>query len=240
MKYYLRQSGRHGFTLMEILISVSIVVVLASLLIAGADRVLRNSANARCVSNLRTLAAAHLLYTADHNGQFISYDTGAVAWTAGLRDAGCLDEDTGAFFCPAFSRESDLKTPFDVANRTGGLGTSKRGIYSHYGYNYLHIGSSRREGGSLEPAKLSSLSRPSRTILLAESIYSRTSTPARGYYLIDDRVSNTYLPDGRHNGINIAFADGHVSMLPMSGTNPWASPPNGIGTFSDSDSIWIR
>jgi len=61
-------SGRSGFTLLEILISVSIIGILAALLIGAQGPILDASRRAACQGNLRQIGNALLMYANDNNG----------------------------------------------------------------------------------------------------------------------------------------------------------------------------
>jgi len=57
-----------GFSLVEVLVVVSIVIVLAILGVGFAKRALGTARSAKCVSNLRDIGAAALAYTSENNG----------------------------------------------------------------------------------------------------------------------------------------------------------------------------
>lgn len=61
-------SRSKGFTLTEILVVLTIVVVLAFLGMAFGRRALDSARSAKCVSNLRDIGAASLAYVSDNNG----------------------------------------------------------------------------------------------------------------------------------------------------------------------------
>ncbi|MGB1129789.1 MAG: type II secretion system protein, partial [Haloferula sp.] len=56
----------HGFTLVELLVVITIVVVLASLAFMGSRKAMDASHNASCVTSLRQLATAGQSYVAEH------------------------------------------------------------------------------------------------------------------------------------------------------------------------------
>jgi type II secretory pathway pseudopilin PulG len=58
---------RTGFTLVEILITVAIVIALAALVIPVGSSMLRNSRKAACLSNLRQIGMALESYLQDHH-----------------------------------------------------------------------------------------------------------------------------------------------------------------------------
>lgn len=59
---------RRGFTLIEILIGLTVLAVLLALLIPGVRRSVLASHDARCMSNLRQIGVAFHLYAGEHGG----------------------------------------------------------------------------------------------------------------------------------------------------------------------------
>ena len=60
---------RHGFTLVELLIVISIIALLASLLLPGLTRAREYAYFTRCKSNLRQISIGFLLYAGNSNGR---------------------------------------------------------------------------------------------------------------------------------------------------------------------------
>ncbi len=232
-----------GFTVTEILVALAVLSALALLLLPALPRVLGSAHEARCHSNLRALWSSMAAYRADHQDRYIPYSDGEVIWTAGLMDGQYLDDQTDLLFCPAFPKETDLKTPQAVARITGGLGRDKRGTYSHYGYNHMHVGGSSRYGGDARvPAQGTQIATPSRTILLVESRRNVGSATPRGSFIAVDRTGSEHTPDPRHQGrVNTLFADGHTEAIRLADpANPWLPAPGGLGMTTQAGSLWKR
>ena len=71
---------RRGFTLVELLVVIAIVGILASLLLPALSRAKTKARNIACVSNVKQLDLALLMYAADNEDQaaprrFIPYWT---------------------------------------------------------------------------------------------------------------------------------------------------------------------
>ncbi|MEI8036789.1 MAG: type II secretion system protein [Verrucomicrobiota bacterium] len=62
--------GRHGFTLVELLIVISIVAVLAALSFMLAPRMRRAALTATSIGNMRQIHVMMMQYTGEHNGQY--------------------------------------------------------------------------------------------------------------------------------------------------------------------------
>lgn len=236
---------RHGFTILEMLLSIGILAVLAAILLPVVNSAGQKAQTTTCMANLKTLWSAQRSYQSDHADSFIAYSgKDTWAWTAVLMAQGYLSEPTKVYFCPAFPKTTDLKTPERVARRTGGNGgVNLRGTYSHYGYNYNHIGGSTRYTGDPDlPARGSQITQPSRTILFVDTIYNAGAAVPRGTFLAVDRPGSSHMPHPRHQGrFQIVFVDGHVeTMQPADPAQIYAPYPAGVGHTTREGSLWKR
>jgi len=66
------KKGIEAFTLVEMLVVVSIIGVLAALLLPALSNAKRSASRAGCLSNLRQLSLASKLYTGDNNGRLVA------------------------------------------------------------------------------------------------------------------------------------------------------------------------
>ena len=66
MRYHRLATKRRGFTLVELLVTVTIVAVLAGRVFIISRRAINAAQNAECVANLRNLATAGMSYEAEH------------------------------------------------------------------------------------------------------------------------------------------------------------------------------
>ena len=65
-----RGRARTGFTVVELLVVISIIAILAGLLLAVIVRQRGKGVEVRCASNLKQLALAAQMYYSDHDGRF--------------------------------------------------------------------------------------------------------------------------------------------------------------------------
>ena len=97
-----------GFTLVELLVSVVIVLLLGTVATFALRSAGERSKEARCMSNLRSIGAAMHLYAGDHGGRFPETTHSASidrAWVAALEPyLGNYDE---ARVCPADPRKAE-------------------------------------------------------------------------------------------------------------------------------------
>lgn len=96
------EDGYSGFTLVELLVSIGIVVVLVMLLLPASNRVLSWSKKTACTSNLHQIGLAIRLYQVENNGSFPQAYTGQLYWFHQLANAKYLT-NTKVFACPNYS-----------------------------------------------------------------------------------------------------------------------------------------
>lgn len=191
---------KNYFTLLELLVVISIIVMLAAMLLPALNKAKETGRKITCMNNLSQLGKAFSLYLSDNNDFFPPYrDYGSPekTWYYGSPDRGYLAEYLGLA---------------NVLDRIGVLGVSGGKMwrnrfrcpsqsdppsgteYFTYGYNGQVYGYSK---------KITKYKAPSMTCLLSESI----EYPVVIYYT----TSGTYIMGFRHNnGANVLFCDGHV------------------------------
>jgi prepilin-type N-terminal cleavage/methylation domain-containing protein len=95
-----KQSGRKGFTLVELLVVITVIAVLASLLMPALSKAKAKANTAICLNNKRQLNVAWIAYSSDHEDHLvmnssgsnpgyevgISWATGRMAWHPEVKD----------------------------------------------------------------------------------------------------------------------------------------------------------
>jgi len=195
-----RISARRAFTLVELLTVVAIIAILAAILIPVGFRVSSLSRKARCVSNLRQVGSALLLYASENKGVFPAGSQGGV-WSWKLVDKGYLSP--AVYCCPA-----DTYSTQPPAGATAGWG----------GRSYVYASPSMTLGGG--PARVLDFNQPAKAFMLIEWHYGSEAAGSKedyrstnGHEASYDLIRNSAPighPEQRHN---CAFVDGHVDSL---------------------------
>ncbi|MEO7098813.1 MAG: prepilin-type N-terminal cleavage/methylation domain-containing protein [Luteolibacter sp.] len=169
-----------GFTLVEVLVVVAIILVLAVLAFSGSRKLITSARIVESTENLRSLAIANTTFLAD-NGRYCPADDrsnnrrwhGSRSSESGGFDAtqGFLSPYLGkskrVTICPLFRAMAEGSSSFE--DGTGG-----------YGYNAAYIGG--LPGGAYDPAtKLrisqmaANVTNPGRTVMFTTTAYARSS-----------------------------------------------------------------
>jgi prepilin-type N-terminal cleavage/methylation domain-containing protein/prepilin-type processing-associated H-X9-DG protein len=233
-------SHRRGFTLIELLVVIVVIGLLAALLFPALRAGIETARRAECGNNLRQMAAAALLYAADHEGflppsSVRDFDARReISWEEFLWPEGT---ELRTHQCPSFRGE---------ANWEGD-------IHTGYNYNASYLGSQYiRRDGVMRPvgqpsARLAQIQSPSATAMFGDGEYSGGAnkfmrSPRPGRLDADASLAAGGTQGFRHGGKTmVAFADGHVAAFDRAFsriTAARASSSSGYGFLSPDNSLY--
>jgi len=193
-----RKNKKVGFTLIELLVVVAIIAILAAILLPALSKARERARQAVCMSNLKQMGLAAMMYAEDYNDWIPLYNDGQKwmtrlafylgggtwnwGWTSNtpkyIRDI---------FVCPSGKKEIIWGLNYLYNKRTGFYGS---GQYPTYPY--------------LGPRKLSKVSNPSKVYLILDGKNKTVND-----YGIDNNPNRV---DYRHVGrANVLWVDLHVS-----------------------------
>lgn len=204
-----------GFSLLQTVLGVVIVLILAAMLASGLGRFRAKSENVRCVVNLRSLGGALLTYVTDHNGYIPPLAEPvppALAkdryWHMRLWANGYV-EDREIYFCPSFAPRqfSDLQRVFNKKWNND--------IGFTYGMREWSDPANPAYAATIQNhKKLSLIEQPGDFFLLADSILTvNPGNLSQGYIIRPVSSANWQVRLGHDGRANAFFADGHVGQM---------------------------
>lgn len=195
-------SHGRGFTLLELMVTVSIVAALAAITSTAVPGIRERSHRAVCAGNIRQQVGAMIALASDNNNQFY--------WPASSSgDDSCPEhlypdyiESLDVFVCPStHNHVRDRVHPLTKKNPDLQNNATNAGDYYGHSYEYFGMNSKGVKG------PLQHNARPERTVLVLDG---------------DDYGVNNF-PDKENNhgedGWNWGFADGHVEWVSREDTN---------------------
>ena len=208
------------FTLIELLIVISIIAILASLLLPALNKAKQKARSVTCLNNEKQLVLGMLLYANDHNdyttGAFFKasiYPThlgGNMIWPYLIysyvtgRDAGTIPSSyfvsPTVFFCPDLKNDKGKPRLFGFGNW---IATNYQGVVNSIGGNFPP------DNFNVPQRKYPRCRQPGKMTVLGEFKYDSAFTPVyvaqfswqRGPALAHNKLD--------HHG----YADGHVEAL---------------------------
>jgi len=234
----------HGFTLLELLVTIAIIAILATLSVAGLGQVKTIAQGAFCANSLRQLGSATALYLADHQHRCFEYkkvEATGVLWYFGFETYGSINSAEG-------DRSVDVaQSPlYPYVQQVGGIEVCPSFPYDQAIWKPKYKGASWAYGFNtyLSNENVLTLSHPAQIILFGDCAQVNTfQAPAsqdhpmlEEFYIIDNQYVTIHF---RHAGsANILFLDGHVEKFTMSpGTLDTNLPSANVGRITPAGSM---
>ena len=226
-----RGSVLRGFTLVELLVVISIIALLLSILMPSLQMARQQAQGVRCLSNLRQLGIAAMMYHNDNNQKLVPiyvYRNGGNRWTWRFFVFSYLSQSEkkmAVYHCPSdFSVYKENPTDYPICVRPKSYGINLSIGLHDYG----------TPGPSQPAGKYSDIKRPSDTIFMGDIGLPPNPIIAPEYWKVDlGQTSFGYmrLPDDpffwvkvdpwnifpRHSKMsNVLFYDGSVGKVSVS------------------------
>ena len=195
---------RRAFTLIEILIVLTVIGILAALLFPAFSRVKDSARTTSCANNLHQLGLVMEMYSADNNGFYPSPidprpqpPEVRCSWVNRIES---YLKSPEVLKCPAYPQGDFVSgCPSDEI-----IGEER---YSHHGS--YSLGMLSPNGGS-RSIRAASLNHPSSTVLLLDGRNSRFDFPTWPNPNVVDLIAEGIVPRHKGEGINVLFVDGHT------------------------------
>ena len=240
---------RRAFTLVELLVVIAIIAILAAMLLPVLGRAKATAKRADCVSNLRQLGLATLLYWDDYHGNSFSYifntntviNGGQTYWFGwlgpGAEGQRPFDLSQGALF--PYLNGSDIRLCPVLDSSMVKFKPKGTNVIFSYGCNAYVFG-----GPGQNAVNVNKIKRPTDTLLFADAAQvnnfqapaSHNNPLVEEWYYVDlelNYASPVNYPNGhfRHNQLaNVTFADGHVDVeRPVAGSIDPRLPDQFVG-----------
>lgn len=199
-------SRRRKFTLLELLIVISIIAILASILMPALSSVRQKTKSIQCVGNVKQIGLGISMYSNDNNGWLVPYQTASGVWKYWyliLGEGDYIPKNSYASSSIGDTGNTIMHCPASKPDEKGGYGT-------YYGINnyFCNTPSSSTIGATF--LQIHKVLHPSLSVICADG--KGTISP--------DWINNTptYSVYWRHPGAtaNFLFVDGHVQPAFMS------------------------
>jgi prepilin-type N-terminal cleavage/methylation domain-containing protein/prepilin-type processing-associated H-X9-DG protein len=239
--------GCRGFSLVELLVVVSIISLLCALLFPAFATIKESAKVMKCMNNMRQIAMAINMYTADNNGKFpaVGGASGTTGYSSGYvwehrLTAGYLSRVTKAntisgegikgdirevavWWCPSASKMISVGGAYVKAKSQEEFESNN--VARHYGMNPYALYSSSKKW-YIEAYGLHPVPNPAKTILLAEYNWNGTGMqPGDPIDYTGGVGSRHRISHKRGKGSNYLFCDGHVEFI---------LGDQGVGAFAGS------
>lgn len=216
-----------GFSLLELLVVISIIAVLAATLVPIYMNAKRSAARNKCQSNLRQIANAFELYTSDHTGCYPNLDNqylwAGFYWREPIRDyvsRSKSDDKNSVLSCPSDPTPPGIYAATSYAYSSSFYMTPDQ-VNAIENSDYI-----RTKFAATNPKlpcatiKTSMVKFGKKKVLVAEYWTLHSENPKVGWYDDLETTGNDPWSGSR----NYLFADGHVVHLETKRIHPAVSP----------------
>jgi prepilin-type N-terminal cleavage/methylation domain-containing protein/prepilin-type processing-associated H-X9-DG protein len=220
-----KQGKKPAFTLIELLVVIAIIAILAAILFPVFARARENARRASCMSNLKQIGLATMMYVQDYDERYPLAIFGDIGLTGSDKRSGstwCTGMPCGIFSVSDGHGAGgsgyiwswmDLLQPYTKSTQVFVCPSQQNANVGGYGYSlYISNLKGAYNGTAYIPVNEAQLNNVSQTVMMMDCNYSTSCVYADPVQL--SFVPMTSVKDAPHlDGYNMAFADGHVKWL---------------------------
>ncbi len=218
---------RSAFTLIELLVVISIIAILAAVLFPVFAQAKETAKKATCISNVKQISLAFVLYTTDYDDTWPTAQMGNRLWNTGLDQSSMpwIPDFTQGYIYP-YTKSSQITDCMSAQGLPGPWWYDSKFLPIAYGTNLAIMKNSGY-------TQTSEIELPAETLLLGDNAGFLPGTgDLQRYHIIFDNYNWCFL-QARHNHTTvIGWADGHaksqkLNYLTEIGSMSW------LGTSED-------
>ena len=258
---YHRGKTDKGFTLVELLVVMSIISLLLSVLLPSLRRVRQQGQAVVCINNIKQLGLAFMLYGQEYNGYTMParVDQTKIYWWGEVTNDG-IDHKAGVIW-PYLKSELGEKSVFECPSQPFGSyklqgappgeESNSKWITSTYGYNGYFLCPSQSSWFGLTDLtgpwqKIANINTPAMVLVFADTMIDLGPTSGiQNNFSLDPPYKYSYTNGWvknqspttcfRHNNkANAIFVDGHSESMTTEGSE-YTSPLVKIGSIGTSN-----
>lgn len=256
-----------AFTLVELLVVISIIALLLSILLPSLSKVRSQAQRTMCLTNLRQLGLAVELYQGDYKGYFPpAYESLTDTHWWGQKLADGIDSSKG-FSWPYLSSRLDKRSVYEcpsqrfgtyrLQGKPPGEADNPKWITSTYGYNGYYLTPGKTAGWAMQIGQRSwqrntTIIKSASVIVFADTMLDRDSTGTQpdieNCALLDPPFlfngsswdKNDYPTTSfRHNDrTNALLGDGHCQALTLQGGS-YVRPKSKMGSVGTNNDNYV-